>query len=71
VNNIDIHQLNLGPIRILEFLVEKLFKKCVLKHLFSNKCRIMFFWGKKPLSYEKGKDFINEFCINFSMFSIW
>ncbi len=25
VNDIDIHQLNVGPIRILEFLVEKLF----------------------------------------------
>jgi hypothetical protein len=53
LNDIDIHQLNLRPIRILKFLVEKLFKKYVLKHLFCNECIILFFLGKKKLPYEK------------------
>jgi hypothetical protein len=53
VNDIDIHQLNLGPIRILEFLVEKLFKKYVLKHLFSNKCIIYIFLGRKNYHMKK------------------
>jgi len=53
VNDIDIHQLNVGPIRILEFFVEKIFKKYVLKHFLSNKCIIIFFWGRNHYHMKK------------------
>jgi hypothetical protein len=47
VNDIDIHQLNLGPIKIFNLLVENLFKKNVFLHFLSNKnIKDFFFFGK-------------------------
>jgi hypothetical protein len=37
VNDIELHQLNLGPFRSLNFLIENPFKKCVFFALLSNK----------------------------------
>jgi hypothetical protein len=36
MNGIDIHQLKSKPFRILEFLVENIFKKYVFKYLFNT-----------------------------------
>jgi hypothetical protein len=63
VNDIDIHQLNLGPFKILERMVENPLKNVFFLHLFINKCIICFLFKKKPLSYEKGGDFVGGLCI--------
>jgi hypothetical protein len=43
MNDIDIHQSNLGPFKIIIFLVQNSFKECVYLHLYNNKCIIIFF----------------------------
>jgi len=48
VNDIDIHQLNLGPFKSLKSLVENPFKKCISLHFLNNNCIVNFFFGKKP-----------------------
>jgi hypothetical protein len=46
VNDNDIHQLNIGPIRSLKLLAENPFKTCFW-HFLNNKKIINFcFWGK-------------------------
>jgi hypothetical protein len=40
--DIDKHKLNLGKFRNLKFLNEIPFKKCVILHLFSNECIIIY-----------------------------
>jgi hypothetical protein len=55
---IEIHQLNLKPFIIIEFLVEKSFKIKIFTLFKNNKCIIMYFSRKKPLLHEKGGDFI-------------
>ncbi len=70
VNDIDIHQLNLGPFKILELLVENPLKNVFL-NLFINKCIVYFLFRKKPLLYEKGGDFVGGLCIIFYFSFIW
>jgi len=67
VYDIDIHQLNFKKFRNYKILDEISFKKCVFLHLFINKCIIIFLLGKKPLPYQKGGDFIDEYCVIFSI----
>jgi hypothetical protein len=46
-NHIDIHQLNLGPIKSFKILAENPLKKYVFLHLLSNKSiKDSFFWKK-------------------------
>ncbi len=60
VYNIDIHELNLGPFRYLNFLDEISFKKCVFSTFLNNKCIIIYiFRKKKTLPYQRGGDLIN------------
>jgi hypothetical protein len=66
--DIDIHELNLGLFKDLNFLNEILFKKCVCFAFLNNKCIIIYILGKKPLPYQRGGDFINGHCIIFSIF---
>jgi hypothetical protein len=62
----DIKQLNLRPFKILKILFANPFKKCIFKHLINNKCIIMSFTNlKKPIPYERERDFIDELCIIF------
>ncbi len=44
--SIDIHKLNLEYFKILKFLDEIPFKKCVFFHLFNNECIIISFFMK-------------------------
>jgi len=44
MNDIDIHQLNIGPFIILKCLVKNPFKKCVFLYFFCNKCIMMSFY---------------------------
>ncbi len=62
----DIHQLNLGKFRNLKFLDKFSFKKCVFLHLINNECIIISFFRKKPMPYQRGGDFKDGHCINFS-----
>ncbi len=70
MNGIDIHQLDLGLFKILEFSIENPFKKCVFSHLFNNECTIKRIM-KKILQYERGWDFITRLWINFELIFIW
>jgi len=63
--DIDIHELNLGPFRDLNFLNEISFKKCVFFAFLNNKCIIIFFLGKKPLPFQRRGDFIDGHYIFF------
>jgi len=65
MNDINMYPLNLKKIKILEFLVENPFKKCVFLHFYSNKCIIMSSFQEKPLPYERGRNFIgvNALCL--------
>jgi hypothetical protein len=65
VNNIVIHQLNLGPFRSLKSLVENPFKKCVSLHFLSNKCIMNFYFWEKTITLKKGGDFIGGNCMTF------
>jgi hypothetical protein len=67
VIDIDVHQLNLRPLRSLQFLAENPFKKCVFLHFLSNKCIINSFFGKK-ITLKKGKYLMGGHCIIFSFF---
>ncbi len=42
INDINIHQLNIGPSRSIKLLVEKSLKKCVSFNFFSNKGKIIY-----------------------------
>jgi hypothetical protein len=55
VNGIDIKQLDLKPFKILEFLFANPFKKCIFKHLISNKCIIMSFIKENEYHMKKEK----------------
>jgi hypothetical protein len=44
------------------------FKKCVFFAFLHNKCIIITFLGKNPLPYQRGGDFIDGYCIIFSIF---
>jgi hypothetical protein len=59
VYDIDIHELNLGPIKDLKFLDEISFKKVCFFAFLNNKCIINLFLGKKPPPYQRRRDFIN------------
>jgi hypothetical protein len=70
VYDIDIHELNLGPVRDLKFLDEILLKKCVFFTFLNNKCIIIYIFWKKLLPYQKRRDFIDgHYIINF--FFVW
>jgi len=47
VFDIDIHELNLRPLRDLKFLDEISFKKCVVFPFLNNKCVIIVFFEEK------------------------
>ncbi len=63
VNDIDIHQLNLGPFNFFLKMVENPFTKCVFWPLLSNKCMIKKIWGKFYYLQRKKGDFIDGHCI--------
>jgi hypothetical protein len=67
VYDIHMHQLNLGEFKILKFLDEIRFKKCVILHLFGNVRIIIFIFRKKPVPYQRGGGFINGNCIILSI----
>jgi len=62
VNDIDIHQLNLGPFRNFKNLHEISFNFFFFLYFCSNICVMSFCYRKKSLAYEKGGDLINEHC---------
>jgi hypothetical protein len=58
VNDIDIHQLNLGKCRKNIYILDEIpFKKCVFKNLFSNECIIIFYFKEKPTTISKKRKF--------------
>jgi len=57
VNDINIHQLNFGSFRILDFLVKHPFKKIIVLHLFNNKCIIIYIFRKQITTIWKRKRF--------------
>jgi hypothetical protein len=74
VYDIDIDELNLGPIKDLIFLDEISLKKvCFFFFAFlNNKCIIIFFSKKKTSPYQKGRDFIDGHVTLFFQFSfVW
>jgi hypothetical protein len=69
VNDIDIHQLNIGPFGSLKLLVENPFKKYVFLHFLSNECIINFsifekstILRKRKISYKWALHFF-QFCL--------
>jgi hypothetical protein len=72
VSDIDIHQLNLKPIRNLQILVENPFKKCVFLHFLINKCIINSFFKAETTTLRKKKkiSYITiVLCFHFSL--VW
>ncbi len=70
VNDIDVHQLNLGPIKIL---VEKIFKKYVLNYFLNNKCIIFFLGGRNHYHMKKEEIYkwvLHYFFKNFKNFNL-
>ncbi len=69
VYDIDILELNLGPLKDLKFLDEISFKKCVFFAFLNNKCiKISFFKEKETTTISKRGDFIDGHFISFSIF---
>jgi hypothetical protein len=69
VYDIDIHKLNLRPFKILKDEIS--FKICVFFAFLSNKCMIIYIFKKKPLSYQRGGDFIDGHYIIFEFSFVW
>jgi hypothetical protein len=71
MNDIDIHQLNLGELRSLTFLVENALKKCVFLHFLSNKCIINSSFQEKTITLKKKGDFIGGTVLFFHFSLVW
>jgi hypothetical protein len=56
-NDIDIHQLNLGPFISFKKLVENPFFKCDFLHFLNNKCIVNFVFWEKPITLKKRRRF--------------
>jgi hypothetical protein len=56
--DVDIHELNLGPLRNSKFFYEISFKKCVSFVFFNNKCIIMSFFRKKTHYHTKEEEIL-------------
>jgi len=69
--DIDLHQSNFKPFKILKFLDEILFEKCVLLHLFANTCIIISSFLKKT-HYHTKEDEIYRWALKkkFSFFCL-
>jgi hypothetical protein len=71
MSDIDVHQLNLRPFKILYFLVENPFKKCVFLQFLNNKCIINYYFWEKTVILRKREDFISGHCIFFLFSLVW
>jgi hypothetical protein len=69
-NDIDIHQLNLGPFRSLQILFENPFKNVFL-HFLNNKCIINSYFWEETITLRKRRRFISEFSIYFHFSLVW
>ncbi len=65
VSDIDVHQLNLTPIKSLQFLVENPFKKNFAAFFEQQMHNKLLFLGKNHYLKKKGKTFIVGHCIIF------